>query len=142
MILLMGECGAGKTTLAKELSFIIPNSCVIDADIIREYVYNFGYSDDGRRNNMRLCLNIARNMESLCVFPIVALQAPFKDIRNEMLTPTDFKVLVINDNNTKKKQNEKRSDWITPVYTWDDADLIVKFGEEDCINKILSKIIW
>lgn len=138
----MGECGAGKTTLAKELSSVIPNSCVIDADIIRENVHNFGYSDGGRRNNMRLCLSIARSMESLCIFPIVALQAPFKDIREEMLTSTDFKVLVTNSNNAKKKENENRSDWITPVYVWDDADLIVKFNEEDCINKILSKIIW
>lgn len=138
----MGECGAGKTTLGKQIISIIPNSCLIDADLIREGVYNFGYSESGRQSNMRLCLNIARNMEALGVFPIVALQAPFKDIRDEMLTSTDFKVLVINNNNIKKKENEKRSDWVTPINNWDNPDLIVYFNEEDCISKILSKFIW
>lgn len=138
----MGECGAGKTTLGKQITSIIPNSCLIDADLIRESVYNFGYSNYGRRNNMRLCLNIARNMEALCIFPIVALQAPFKDIRDELLISTDFKVLIINNNNIKKKENENRSDWITPNNNWDNPDLIVYFNEEDCVSKILSKIIW
>lgn len=54
MILLMGECGAGKTTLAKELSFIIPNSCVIDADIII-YVNMFTTLDIQTMEDVIIC---------------------------------------------------------------------------------------
>lgn len=138
----MGECGSGKTTLANELVKHIQYSCVIDSDVIRSSIYNFGYDDDGRRKNMRLCLQLGRLYENLGITPIVALQAPFKDIRDELLTKNDFKILVINNNNQKKIENEKRNDWITPVSNWSDADLTVYFNEEDCISKILSRIIW
>jgi adenylylsulfate kinase-like enzyme len=49
IINLTGQAGAGKTSIAKELIKILPNSINIDGDELREIIYNKDYSENGRR---------------------------------------------------------------------------------------------
>ena len=72
VIWITGQPGSGKTTLAKRfiedkligLMKIQPVRIVhIDGDDLREIVDNKDYSEEGRRENIKLAMNIARFMD-------------------------------------------------------------------------------
>lgn len=97
MILVMGERGVGKTTIAKRLVSAIPNAVLIDADIVRSTIANFGYDERGRRANMNLCFCIAKAVERDGRVAILALQAPYLDIRQKWLTDNDISFRLTNN---------------------------------------------
>lgn len=59
IINLTGQAGSGKTTIAKEITNILPKSINIDGDELREIFVNKDYSEAGRRKNIQNAYNIA-----------------------------------------------------------------------------------
>lgn len=88
IINLTGQAGAGKTSIAKELLKIIPNSINIDGDEIREIFNNKDYSENGRRNNIKNAYNIALFLEAKGYIPIISLISPYKDLREDLKNKT------------------------------------------------------
>lgn len=89
IINLTGQAGAGKTTIAKELCNIIPNSINIDGDELRDILKNKDYSESGRRNNIKNAYNIALFLEKKGYVPIISLISPYKDLREELKQETE-----------------------------------------------------
>lgn len=88
IINLTGQAGAGKTSIAKELLKIIPNSINIDGDEIRDIFNNKDYSENGRRNNINNAYNIALFLEAKGFNPIISLISPYKDLREDLKNKT------------------------------------------------------
>lgn len=88
IINLTGQAGMGKTTLAKELLKLIPNSINIDGDELRELFNNKDYSENGRRNNINNAYNIALFLEHKGFVPIISLISPYRDLRDELKNKT------------------------------------------------------
>ena len=84
IINLIGQPGAGKSTIAKLLLQKLDNSINIDGDELRELFVNKDYSDSGRRNNIQNAYNIARFLDSKNFIPVISLVSPFKDIRENL----------------------------------------------------------
>lgn len=84
IINLTGQAGAGKTTIAKNLLKLIPNSINIDGDELREIFSNKDYSENGRRNNINNAYNIAIFLEHKGFIPIISLISPYKDLRENL----------------------------------------------------------
>jgi adenylylsulfate kinase len=89
IINLTGQAGAGKTTLAKELLKLIPNSINIDGDELREIFSNKDYSETGRRNNITNAYNIAIFLHHKGFNPIISLISPYKDLRDDLKEKVD-----------------------------------------------------
>lgn len=89
IINLTGQAGAGKTTIAKELLKLIPNSINVDGDELRDILKNKDYSETGRRNNIKNAYNIALFLEKKGFTPIISLISPFKDLREELKQETE-----------------------------------------------------
>jgi len=78
-ILIMGLPNSGKTTLARELSKILPNSAWFNADEIRRQYADWDFSSQGR---MRQCDRMKQlAVESEADFVICDFVAPTKEIR-------------------------------------------------------------
>lgn len=84
IINLTGQAGAGKTTLAKELCAIIPNSINIDGDELRTLFDNKDYSREGRYKNIRRAYDIAVFLESKGYVPVISLISPYLELREEL----------------------------------------------------------
>ncbi len=83
-----GQPCAGKTTLAKKLHYIKPNTFMIDGDDLRELTTNKDYSINGRVNNVNTAQKIAHYLHNQGKDVIVSLVSPYIDQRE------DFKKLI------------------------------------------------
>lgn len=82
---LIGQPGAGKTTIAKEMMTVntkMSKAFHIDGDDIRELFDNKDYSETGRRKNIQLAQQIAQYLNSKGETVIVSLVSPYKDQRD------------------------------------------------------------
>ena len=56
----------------------------IDGDDLRDIVDNKDYSEQGRRENINLAMNITRFMDNKGFIVIVSLVSPYRDQREEL----------------------------------------------------------
>lgn len=96
IIALLGKSGSGKTTIAKAMEKYVKDSFVIDGDELREETDNKELHADGRIANMELGYSRARRLSDLGFTVFVAMQAPFKRIRDKYLNENDIQILVEN----------------------------------------------
>jgi adenylylsulfate kinase len=85
---LMGQPGAGKTTIANELcrvgGMVIPSPWFnIDGDDIRNIFDNKDYSEQGRRKNVELAQQLSQYLHSKGKNVVVSLVSPYKDQRDK-----------------------------------------------------------
>jgi adenylylsulfate kinase len=82
VIFLYGLSGAGKSTLAVKLQKLIPNSFILDGDIVREGLCSdLGFSKEDRSENLRRVIHCARLLSKAGVTAIAALIAPYEEDR-------------------------------------------------------------
>lgn len=96
IVLLLGKAGAGKTTIAKAMEKYIKDSFVIDGDELRDETKNRDLGVNGREANMHLGLSRARRLSDLGFTVFVAMQLPYKEIREQYLQEYDIQILVEN----------------------------------------------
>ena len=95
IIWLTGNSGAGKTTLAKRLALGARNTVVLDGDELRAVWPGLGLSKDDRwEQNMRVA-RLAGLLESQGMTVIVAVIAPYEDLRREIQTMTGCKFIYL-----------------------------------------------
>ena len=84
---LIGQPGAGKTTIALEMltnpKYETFGSFHIDGDDIRELFNNKDYSEIGRRKNIELAQQIAQYLHNKGENIIISLVSPYKDLRDK-----------------------------------------------------------
>ena len=82
VIWVTGKANAGKTTLAKKLNNIIPNSIILDGDDIRNIIKS-GFDDKSRFEHIIRIAKMAAVFENQKLIPIIALVSPIKMWRDE-----------------------------------------------------------
>lgn len=96
IVLLLGKAGAGKTTIAKAMEKYVKDSFVIDGDELRTETRNNNLGVAGREANMHLGLSRARRLSDLGFTVFVAMQLPYRNIREQYLKDYDIQILVEN----------------------------------------------
>lgn len=81
---LTGNSGAGKTTLARKLSSIIPGSIVVDGDEFRAKTKNRDLSKEGRIKNCLAVGAYAKAQEDGASCVIVSVIAPYRELREKL----------------------------------------------------------
>jgi adenylylsulfate kinase-like enzyme len=114
IINLTGQAGAGKTTLAKELLKLIPNSINIDGDELREMFSNKDYSENGRRNNITNAYNIATFLHHKGFNPLISLISPYQDLRDELKNRIDTLEFYIFTSSIRGRENYFVSNYQAP----------------------------
>ena len=139
IFLLVGEAGAGKTTIAKTMEKFVPNSFVIDGDELRSEFKNFDLSENGRSKNMIIGLSRARRLSDLGFTVFVSMQAPIKEIRNKYLNEWDKVILVENKGENPKEFLNKN---FNPDYSDVTEKIILQeFTPEYFAKKFFPKVL-
>lgn len=80
--LFFGQPGSGKTTQARMLEKILPNTMVIDGDDMRSLTNNANYGRQGRIDNITNATMIAKYLNSKKIGVIISVVAPYKELRD------------------------------------------------------------
>jgi adenylylsulfate kinase-like enzyme len=122
---LIGQPGAGKTTLAKYLcEHILSNSHHIDGDDLRNLTKNKDYSEKGRRNNIELAQTMAKLSLKDGKNVVMSIVSPFKDLRDNFKKELNDKVIEIFVHTTDVRGREEYhvKDYQKPTENYIDID--------------------
>jgi len=140
-----GQPGSGKTTLAerfikdKLLWFMRmnPKNIVhIDGDDLREIVDNKDYSEEGRRENIKLAMNIARFLDDKKFTVVVSMVSPYRDQREKLKKERNVVELYLHTTEVRGKEKYFVDNYESPVHNFTDIDTDKPI--EECVNEILS----
>jgi adenylylsulfate kinase len=94
IIWITGNSGAGKTTLAKQLTRTM-KAIHLDGDDIRERVHGYDLSHEGRYDHNIRTAKWAKLLEDQGYDVIVSLIAPFEELRQEIKEITNCQFMYI-----------------------------------------------
>lgn len=141
IIMLLGKAGAGKTTIAKRMEKYIKDSFVIDGDDLRKETENLDTSFHGRSNNMHLGLSRARRLSDLGFTVFVAMQAPFREIREEYLNQYDLQIEVTNSGPNPKDDKGYNIDFDPDYSDVFDSVEFTTFSELNFWNTFIPRVL-
>ena len=133
-----GQPGSGKTTLAKEIinRFNHDNIFHIDGDDLREVLDNKDYSEKGRRENIKLAMNIARFMENKGFTVVVSLVSPYRDQREELKMERNIGEFYLHTTEIRGKEDYFVDDYEPPLHNF--TDINTNKPIEECVDEILN----
>jgi adenylylsulfate kinase-like enzyme len=140
-----GQPGSGKTTLAKKfiddklIGFMKahPHKIVhIDGDDLRDIVDNKDYSEQGRRENINLAMNLARFMDNKGFTVIVSLVSPYRDQREELKMERNIAEFYLHTTEIRGKEDYFVEDYEPPLHNFTDID--TNKSIEECIDEVLN----
>ena len=140
-----GQPGSGKTTLTnrfiedKLIGFmkIHPIRIVhIDGDDLREIVDNKDYSEQGRRENINLAMNITRFMDNKGFIVIVSLISPYRDQREELKMERNIGEFYLHTTEIRGKEDYFVENYEPPLNNF--VDINTNKSIEECIDEILD----
>jgi adenylylsulfate kinase-like enzyme len=133
-----GQPGSGKTTLSKELikKFDHDNVMHIDGDDLRDIVDNKDYSEQGRRENINLAMNLARFMDNKGFTVIVSLVSPYRDQREELKMERNIGEFYLHTTEIRGKEDYFVENYEPPLHNF--VDINTNKPIEECINEILN----
>ena len=143
IIWLTGQPGSGKTTLAKALhkeiseKHSIKNIILVDGDDLREITTNKDYSKKGRERNIITAQKIAHFLSNKNFIVIVALVAPYLDIRENFKAVTSVLEVYLHTSEIRGREHFFAKDYEKPKKDFLEIDTTDKKIEE-CIDEILS----
>ena len=145
IIWLTGQPGSGKTTLAEKfindklIWFMRIQShriIHIDGDDLREIVDNKDYSEEGRRENIKLAMNIARFMDNKGFIVIVSLVSPYRDQREELKMERNVAEFYLHTTEIRGKEDYFVDNYEPPLHNFVDMDTDKTI--EECVDEILD----
>ena len=140
-----GQPGSGKTTLTnrfiedKLIGFmkIQPVRIVhIDGDDLREIVDNKDYSEQGRRENINLAMNITRFMDNKGFIVIVSLVSPYRDQREELKMERNVAEFYLHTTEIRGKEDYFVDNYEPPLHNFTDIDTNKPI--EECTDEVLD----
>lgn len=141
-----GQPGAGKTVLAKKLSYwlnINKHSLpfMIDGDDIRELFSNKDYSIKGRVENIATAQRIAHYLHNQGKDVIVSLVAPYIDQREDFkdVLGDNIKEIYVHTSEPRERDHFKAIAYVAPTKNFIDIDTTNDTPEES-LKKILDAI--
>ena len=146
IIWLTGQPGSGKTTIAKALKKkILSNSkdnnvILVDGDDLRDITTNKDYSKQGREKNITTAQKIAHFLSNKDFIVIVALVAPYLNIREKFKLITPVLEIYLHTEEIRGREHFFAKDYEKPKKDFLDMDTTKKIVE-DCVDEILS-IYW
>ena len=146
IIWLTGQPGSGKTTIAKALKKKILSNCednnviLVDGDDLRDITTNKDYSRQGREKNIITAQKIAHFLSNKDFIVIVALVAPYLNIREKFKLITPVIEIYLHTEEIRGREHFFAKDYEKPKKDFLDMDTTKK-TVEDCVDEILS-IYW
>ena len=140
-----GQPGSGKTTLTnrfiedKLIGFMKIQSVRImhiDGDDLREIVDNKDYSEQGRRENINLAMNITRFMDNKGFIVIVSLVSPYRDQREELKMERNVAEFYLHTTEIRGKEDYFVDDYEPPLHNFVDMDTDKTI--EECTDEVLT----
>tara|TARA_B100001027_G_C16244767_1_gene321268 strand:+ start:735 stop:1196 length:462 start_codon:yes stop_codon:yes gene_type:complete len=143
IIWLTGQPGSGKTTLANLLKnhFSKNNNdetvVIVDGDDLRNITVNKDYSKKGRENNIKTAQKIAKFLYNKDFITIVALVAPYKELRESFKSSIPVFEVFLHTNDIRGREHFFAKDYEPPSIDYLALDT-GKYDESECINLILA----
>lgn len=143
IIWLTGQPGSGKTTIGHAIkeNFALNHSNIkcmlVDGDDLRDIVTNKDYSEQGRRNNIQLAINIAKYLQSKDILPIICLVAPYRDLRDSLKKDRDVCEAYLYTDEERGREHFFASDYAPPVKDFIGLDT-GKLTIEETVDEILT----
>ena len=140
-----GQPGSGKTTLTnrfiedKLIGFmkIQPIRIVhIDGDDLREIVDNKDYSEQGRRENINLAMNLARFMDNKGFIVVVSLVSPYRDQREELKMERNIAEFYLHTTEIRGKEDYFVEEYEQPIQNY--VNINTDKPIEECVDEILD----
>ncbi|SVD50608.1 uncharacterized protein METZ01_LOCUS403462 [marine metagenome] len=140
-----GQPGSGKTTLAerfindKLLWFMRMNRrdiIHIDGDDLRESIHNKDYSEEGRRENINLAMNISRFMDDKGFTVIVSMVSPYRDQREELKMERNIGEFYLHTTEIRGKEDYFVENYEPPLHNF--VDINTNKTIEECTDEVLD----
>ena len=138
---LIGQPGAGKTTLAKYLcENILSNVHHIDGDDLRNLTQNKDYSEKGRRTNIELAQTMAKLSFNDGKNVVMSIVSPFKDLRDNFKKELGDNVIEIFVHTTEIRGREQYhvENYQIPTKNFIDVDTTNKTVDQSISTIITS----
>ena len=136
IIVIFGQPGAGKTTIAQHL--VKENFHHIDGDILRDIFKNKDYSREGRIKNLNRASDIAVYMNSISSNVVLSFVYPYEEAREYLSKLTKrVKWIYLIYQEDRGRDQFKVADFELPHM--DDVDLIINTSNtsvEDSVDQI------
>ena len=128
-----GQPGSGKTTLANEIQDrpvylktfgdkSYDKVIHIDGDDLREIIHNKDYSEQGRRENIKLAMNMARFLDDKGYLVIVSMVSPYRDQREELKKERNVAEFYCHTTDIRGKENYFVEDYEPPLENFTDIN--------------------
>ena len=140
-----GQPGSGKTTLAEKfiedklIGFmkIQPVRIIhIDGDDLQYIVDNKDYSENGRRENIKLAINMARFLDDKRFIVVVSLVSPYRDQREELKMERNIAEFYLHTTEIRGKEDYFVDGYESPLHNFTDIDTNKTI--EECVDEILD----
>ena len=140
-----GQPGSGKTTLAEKfiedklIGFmkIQPVRIIhIDGDDLRDIVDNKDYSENGRRENIKLAINMARFLDDKRFIVVVSLVSPYRDQREELKMERNIAEFYLHTMEIRGKEDYFVDGYESPLHNFTDIDTNKTI--EECVDEIFD----
>lgn len=141
IINLIGQPGAGKTTIATELIKFFESTnqptINIDGDQLREIFKNKSYSKTGRMKNIQNAYNIALFLEHKGFIPIISLVSPYIKLREDLKKKTRVIEVMVKTSEIRGREKFHVADYEFPDSNYVLLDTTGKKAED--MAKIILK---
>ena len=113
---------------------------LIDGDQLRDIFKNVNYGKEGRVENIKRAQNIAKFLHYQGYYVVVALVAPYKDLRDEFKTEMQNNLveIYVHTNTERGRESYFVSDYEPPVSNYIDVDTTE--GVSECYYKLLTQL--